>query len=79
LELRGFTIETLVANGDWYALLRQEISRLGGMERQRGNWVWPLAYAYAVLGLAYFALRGNRTAEDMACFGWQCVAVKTAT
>jgi SAM-dependent methyltransferase len=79
LELRGFTIETLVANGDWYALLRQEISRLGGMERQRGNWVWPLAYAYAMLGLAYFALRGNRTAEDMACFGWQCVAVKTAT
>jgi hypothetical protein len=79
LELRGFTIETLVANGDWYALLRQEISRLGGMECQRGNWVWPLAYAYAMLGLAYFALRGNRTAEDMACFGWQCVAVKTAT
>lgn len=76
LTLRGFEIETLIANGDWYVLLRQEISRLGGLERQRGNWAWPLAYAYALVGLAYFALRANKKAEDLACFGWQCVAVK---
>nr|WP_274518156.1 class I SAM-dependent methyltransferase [Candidatus Symbiobacter mobilis] len=36
-EQRRFRIESLVAHGDWYALLRQEISRLGSMERQRGN------------------------------------------
>ena len=77
LEQRGFRIETLVANGDWYALVRQEIRRLGGQERQRGCWTWPLAYAYALLGLIYFALRGERKAEDLACFGWHCVAVKT--
>lgn len=73
---RGFHIEQLTANGDWYALLLQEITRLGGLERQRGNWVWPLAYAYALLGVLYFKLRANKRAEDLACFGWQCVTVK---
>ena len=57
LALRGFEIRELAANGDWYALLRQEITRLGGgLERQRGNWAYPLAYLYSVLGLAYFSL-----------------------
>jgi len=76
LVQRGFHIQTLIANGDWYTLLKQEITRLGGLERQRGNWSWPLAYAYALLGLAYFKLRSKKSAEDLACFGWQCVAVK---
>lgn len=76
LEQCGYQIKTLVANGDWYALLRQEITRLGGMEREPGNWSWPIAYTYALLGLAYFKIRTNKTAEDMACFNWQCVAVK---
>ncbi len=76
LANRGFRIKTLVANGDWYSLLLQEITRLGGMERQRGNWSWPFAYAYALLGLAYFKLRSNKRADDLACFGWHCVAVK---
>lgn len=76
LTQRGFRVETLIANGDWYALLLQEITRLGSMERQRGNWAWPFAYAYALLGLAYFKLRSNKRADDLACFGWQCVAVK---
>lgn len=76
LELRGFQIETLVSNGDWFALLRQEITRLGNLERQRGSWSWPIAYAYALLGLTYFKIRSDRRAEDLACFGWHCVAVK---
>ena len=76
LSQRGFRIETLTPNGDWYALLRQEITRLGGLERQRGNWAWPFAYAFALLGLVYFKLRSDKKAEDLACFGWQCVAVK---
>ena len=76
LAQRGFRIQTLTANGDWYALLLQEITRLGGLERQRGNWAWPFAYVYALLGLAYYKLRSNKRAEDLACFGWQCVALK---
>lgn len=76
LTLRGFEIKELTANGDWYALLEQEITRLGGLERQLGNWGWPLAYAYALLGVLYFKLRRSVKAEDLACFGWHCVAEK---
>jgi SAM-dependent methyltransferase len=76
LTQRGFRIESLIANGDWYALLRQEITRLGGLERQRGNWSWPIAYAYSVLGLLYYKLRSDKRAEDVACFGWQCIGIK---
>lgn len=76
LAQRGFEIEQLTANGDWFALLLQEITRLGGLERQRGNWAWPLGYGYALLGVLYFKLRRGTRAEDLACFGWHCVAIK---
>ncbi len=77
LAARGFEIHELVANGDWYALLQQEITRLGSMERSKGNWTWPLAYLYALLGVGYYELRRKKIAPDLACFGWQCVAVKS--
>ncbi|MFT4941778.1 MAG: SAM-dependent methyltransferase [Paraglaciecola sp.] len=76
LAQRGFRIETLTANGDWYALLLQEITRLGGLERSKGNWTWPLAYGYALVGQLYFKLRASKRDDKLACFGWQCVAVK---
>lgn len=76
LKVRGFEIVELSANGDWYASLRQELFRLGSEERKRGNWAWPLAYAYALLGVAYFSLRAKKDASDLACFGWHCVARK---
>ena len=52
--------------------------RLGSMERQRGNWSWPFAYIYSLIGLIYFKLRSDRRAEDLACFGWHVVAEKQA-
>jgi SAM-dependent methyltransferase len=76
LAQRGFRIESLIPNGDWYALLRQEISRLGGLERQRGSWTWPLAYVYSLIGMIYFRLRPQVAASDLACFGWHCIAAK---
>ena len=78
LKLRGFKILELTPNGDWFEYLRQEITRLGGMERQRKNSSWTIAYAYtySLMGVLYFKLRGNKRAEDLACFGWHCVAVK---
>lgn len=72
----GFQIKQLTINGDRYALLRQAITRLGGLERKCGNWAWPIAYLYALLGRAYFKVHSKRHAEDLACFGWQCVAIK---
>jgi SAM-dependent methyltransferase len=76
LPMRGFTIRELKPNGDWFMLLRQEITRLGGLERQRGNWSWPLAYLYALLGLFYFTIRKKKVADDVACYGYHCIAVK---
>jgi SAM-dependent methyltransferase len=76
LPALGFQILELSPNGDWFSLLRQELSRLGGLERQRGSWMWPLAYVYAALGLLYFRLRPRHSAPDIACFGWHCLAVK---
>ena len=76
LPLRGFAIQELTANGDWYALLEQEVGRLGGLERKRGNWKWPLAYVFSILFLTYMRIRGSARAEDLACFGWHCIAKK---
>ena len=76
LPARGFDIRELTANGDWFAYMEQELMRLGSMERRCGNRTWPLAYAYSLLGVLYFRIRGRKRAEDLACFGWHCVAVK---
>ena len=78
LTSRGFDIIELTPNGDWFAFIEQELMRLGSMERQRGNWSWPFAYIYSLIGLIYFKLRSDRRAEDLACFGWHVVAEKQA-
>jgi SAM-dependent methyltransferase len=77
LPPRNFKIQELTANGDWFAYAKQEMLRLPGMARRYGDRLWPLAYLVAGIGLVYFSLRNkSRTAEDMACFGWHCVAVR---
>lgn len=73
---RGFQIEELSPNGDWFAYCQQELMRLGSMARRYGDWSWPLAYILGTLGALYFKVRGGKQADDLACFGWQCVAVK---
>jgi len=77
LPLRGFVIDELIPNGDWFAYCQQELLRLGSMARRYGDWSWPLAYALGILGALYFKLRGGGDAVDLACFGWHCVAVKS--
>jgi SAM-dependent methyltransferase len=76
LSKRGFQIQELAANGDWYALLREEIGRLGGLGRSRRNRAWPLAYAYALIRMLYFKVRAQQSTDDLACFGWHRFAVK---
>ena len=76
LTRRGFQIEELTPNGDWFAYCQQELMRLGSMARRYGDWSWPLAYVLGVMGVLYFKVRGGgRRADDLACFGWHCVAV----
>jgi ubiquinone/menaquinone biosynthesis C-methylase UbiE len=76
LKKRGLIIQDLSPHGDWYSMLAQEISRLGGLERSAKNWIWPLSYVYAFLGILYFKLRTNIKAYDLATLGWHCVAIK---
>lgn len=77
LPIRNLTIRELTANGDWFSYLKQEILRLPRMARQYGDWCWPLAYITAGICLLYFLIRGtSRSAEDICCFGWHCIAVK---
>ncbi len=76
LMQRGFSIEELIPNGDWFAFCQQELMRLGSTARRYGDWSWPLAYLLGLLGVLYIKMRGGRRADDLACFGWQCVSVK---
>jgi len=79
LPSRGFKIEQLTANGDWFAYCQQELMRLGGMARRYGDRSWPLAYVLGVFGGLYFKVRGGRRADDVASFGWHCTAVRQPT
>lgn len=78
LKLRGFHIETLAANGDWFLLLRQELIRLGGLLRQHRSILWPVAYLYSLLGVAFLAVCPCHTDSGLACFGYHCVARKVS-
>lgn len=73
---RGFKIEELTPNGDWFEYCHQELARLGSMARRYGDWSWPFAYVLGLLGALYFKIRSGKRAEDLACFGWNVVAVK---
>lgn len=77
LPARSFDLHELTPNGDWFSFLRQEILRLPSMARRYGDWFWPLSYLVTGFAILYFMLRkeSNR-ADDLACFGWHCVAVK---
>jgi hypothetical protein len=46
------------------------------MARRYEDRTWPLAYILGVLGALYFKVRGGKLADDLACFGWHCLAVK---
>ena len=76
LPQRGFQIEELTPNGDWFAYCQQELMRLGSMARRYSDRSWPLAYALGIFGELYFKVRGGKPADDLACFGWNCIAMR---
>lgn len=78
LDERGFEIESLIPNGDWFSYCGQELMRLGGMARRYGDKLWPLAYVLGILGALYFRIKRTRPANDLGCFGWMCVAKKNS-
>lgn len=77
LPAKNFKIQKLTANGDWFAMTKQEILRMPRLAYQYRDWCWPLAYLVAGAGLLYFLLRKKTPmAQDLSCFGWHCVAIK---
>jgi len=78
LDERGFICEELSPNGDWFLYLNQELARFGNMARQYGKSSWPIAYLYGFLGIFYLktCISKGKRADDLACFGWHCLAVK---
>ena len=69
----------MTSNGDWFAYCRQELMRLGSTARRYGDRIWPLAYVLGTLCVLYFRLRGGRKADDLACFGWHCIATRQSS
>jgi len=77
LPLRGFRIDELEANGDWFSCLRQELLRLPKMARDSGLINRCFSYLLATLGASFLSiLRDTKKSSDIACFGWHCVATK---
>jgi len=77
LPARNFEIKELTANGDWFSIARQEMTRLPSMARRYKDWCWPLAYVITAVASTYFFLRGKSSpSTDVGCFGWHCISKK---
>ena len=77
LSIRRLSIVELRANRDCFDLFRQALPRLPVLARNYGAPLWSLAYLMVVpVLLCMSLLRPKRSASDLACFGWHCVAVK---
>lgn len=73
----GLEIDELTPNGDWFAVLRQEILRWPKMALQAKQLTTPLVYLAAFFCLLYFSFaRPGNASSQVACFGWHCVATK---
>lgn len=77
LPRHHFKVESLESNGDWFSFCRQELLRLPSISRKYGDWCWPLSFVAAAVGFIFFSLRSNKkVSDDLASFGWHCVARK---
>jgi SAM-dependent methyltransferase len=77
LREQKFDIAELSSNGNWFRYVRQEMFRMPSMSRQYGAWHWPLAYLIGGLSAAYLTIFDhNSNSDELACFGWHCIAVK---
>jgi ubiquinone/menaquinone biosynthesis C-methylase UbiE len=77
LPLRGFQIDELTANGDWFAVLKQELIRLPRVASDYHITLRPFSYILAGLGFIYFLLpRNENKSYELSCFGWHILASK---
>lgn len=76
LPAHGFKINELTPNGDWFSLFEQEAARFGTTARSYKDPRWPFAYLIGFLVKLYFKLGRPPKADDLACFGWHCIATR---
>jgi SAM-dependent methyltransferase len=75
---RGFNIEQLVSNGDWFAYMAQETRRLPFMAK---NFVGRESIASYLLGfvmikLLHYLSKRDKGSNELLCFGYFCLARK---
>ena len=77
LPSKSFDIKELSSNGDWFSFVRQEMLRMPKMARKYGAWHWPFAYLVGALSSFYLSFNDRyHQSDELACFGWHCVAIK---
>jgi len=76
LEKRNFTIQEITPNGNWFTLLQQELCRLGSSEKMERRPFWPFACLFANLVIWYLQARKQSPSNELACFGYHCIAKK---
>ena len=78
LEARGFDVEQLAPNGNWFQYIAQELWRLPHVGRtyatRIGGWI-ALAAALPVMAvLGVMGGRMDRGSSELLCYGWHVVA-----
>ena len=77
LSKKGFKVDKLEPNGDWFSCLKQELLRLPKMVKNSGSILWPISYVVTLLGVIYISfLKKTKPSSELACFGWHCIATK---
>jgi SAM-dependent methyltransferase len=78
LPARGFVIDELVANGDWFDLCAQEVNRLSSAAVRYQDTARHLTYLVRAVTAGYMKISRRMPASDLGCFGWHCIARKAA-
>ncbi|QWD09089.1 methyltransferase domain-containing protein [Polynucleobacter paneuropaeus] len=77
LTEKGFRVDELQPNGDWFSCLKQELLRLPKMVKNTGSVLWPFSYVVTLMGVTYISvLKKTKSSSEIACFGWHCIATK---
>jgi len=80
LRSRGFEIQVLEPNGDWFDLMLQEVSRLPDVVRDQSPiaafLTYPAVIAVRLTVNLLHAVGLLKNSSELGCFGYHCRAVK---
>lgn len=76
LPKNSFRITELTANGDWFNYCNQEMVRLRSMAKKQKDPFYFFALIIAFFGNLYFKISKAKKDDELACFGFHCIAEK---